>query len=208
MRIPLLALCCLLSSCMTLDAITGGRLGNQIFQPQMSFRLSFRGFSVDRPTNITWYIRRDEQSYTQVLFRRPTGSDTHTVFVEVGLGRLEGRPASHEEFAEMAQSRGQVAAYEVEETRRHQELVTIQNQWCIRTETDAVTRGAPNAPDQELTLVVRGYRCLHPTWPATTLDFYYSERGLPDEIDEDYQAQGERILEGVRIDVSPNTPAT
>jgi hypothetical protein len=56
-------------------------------------------------------------------------------------------------------------------------------------------------------MIVRGYRCLHPAWPKTTLDFFYSERGLPDEIDPMLSKEGEEFLDGVRIDIAPNTPA-
>lgn len=67
--------------------------------------------------------------------------------------------------------------------------------------------GAPPAPVGELTMIMRGYRCLHPAWAMTTLDFSYSERGLPDEIGPELSEEGERFLEGVRIDVAPGTPA-
>jgi hypothetical protein len=206
MRLLIFFLCSLLASCATLSGITGGAIGSQILWNQMMPVMGFRGFSVEKPSNILWYIRRGEQSPSQVIFRRPTGSDTHTVYVQVALGGLERCPTSHEDFAELARSQGQFAPYEVEETRRDHEMVTIQNQWCIRIETDAITRGAPNSPDQELALVIRGYRCLHPSWRRTTVDFFYSERGLPEEIEESYQAQGESILGGVRMDSAPYTP--
>ena len=89
-----------------------------------------------------------------------------------------------------------------------QALTTQQNQWCIRFESSHVVIGAPPAPDRELTMIVRGYRCLHPTWPKTTLDFFCSERGLSDEINPKLWEEGEEFLNGVRIDITPHTPTT
>jgi hypothetical protein len=56
-------------------------------------------------------------------------------------------------------------------------------------------------------MILHGYRCLHPAWPERTLDFYYSERGLPSELDPKLSSEGETFLEGVRIDIAPGTPA-
>jgi len=55
---------------------------------------------------------------------------------------------------------------------------------------------------------LRGYRCLHPAFPKTTLDFFYSERGPPEELDPKLYEEGEQILDGVRIDIAPGTPAS
>jgi hypothetical protein len=56
-------------------------------------------------------------------------------------------------------------------------------------------------------MILRGFRCLHRAWLKVTLDFFYSERGLADEIDPKLWEEGEEFLRGVRIDVAPGTPA-
>jgi hypothetical protein len=125
----------------------------------------------------------------------------------VALGGIEKQPGSHEEFAELARSHGQQAAYLVHRVSYVQTLTTKQRQWCIRLESIDTVLGVPVAPDQELTLIVRGYRCLHPAFPKTTLDFFYSERGLPEEIDPNLYPEGEKFLDGVRIATAPGTSA-
>jgi len=40
-----------------------------------------------------------------------------------------------------------------------------------------------------------------------TLDFMYTERGLPEEIDPKLTEEGEAFLSSVQIDVGPGTPA-
>jgi hypothetical protein len=182
---------------------------DKIRYDNMAPRLAYQGFSFDRPPNRNWYFLQSEQSHTDVTLRRDflSPSETHTFYAEVSLGGIERQPKTHEEFAELARSKGQKAPYQVRTVSYEQHLTTWQNQWCIRVESVDSVRGAPQAPDRDLTLILRGYRCLHPAWPKATLDFFYSERGLPDEIDPKLSEEGEDFLKGVRIDIAPNTPA-
>jgi hypothetical protein len=175
----------------------------------MAPRLEYEGFSFDRPPNDNWYILRSEQEYTSVRVHRDLipASPTHTFYAAVAIGGIERQPTSHAEFAEFAKSKGRTAPYEISEISYHQESTTKQGQWCIRVESVDAVRGAPVAPQQELTMVIRGFRCLHPAFPNATLDFFYSERGLPEELDPGLYEEGEAFLRGVRIDIAPNTPA-
>ncbi len=178
-------------------------------QSQMAPRLSYQGFSFDRPGNKNWYMLRSEESHTDVFLRRDflNPSKTHTFYANISLGGIERQPKTHEEFGELVRSTGQKAPYEVKTASYDQRLVTKQNQWCVRFESSHVVIGSPQAPDCELTMILRGYRCLHPNWPKVTLDFFYSERGLPNEIDQKFTQEGEEFLNGVRIDIALNTPA-
>lgn len=182
---------------------------DKVPQPNMAPRLSYRGFSFDRPSSWDWYLLRSEEHYTDVTLRRDfwRKSNTHSFFANVSLGGIERQPETHEEFAELARSKGPQAPYSVRTVSYEQRRTTRQGQWCIRFDSSHVVRGAPPAPELELTMLMRGYRCLHPTWPKTTLDFFYSERGLADELDPGLAKEGEDFLNGVRIDVAPNTPA-
>jgi len=175
----------------------------------MAPRLSYQGFSFDRPSSRDWYMLRSEENYTDVTLRRDfwKPSDTHSFYARVSIGSIERQPTSHEEFAELARSDRQSADYEVKLVSYDQLSTTRQNQWCIRLDASYLVVGAPISPDRNLAMIIRGYRCLHPTWPKATLDFFFSERGLPDEIDPDLAREGEKFLDGVRIDVAPDRPA-
>lgn len=182
---------------------------DRISYDRMAPRLAYQGFSFDKPPNEHWYILESEQSYTSVPVRRELDppSPTHSFYAAVALGGIEREPRSHADFAALARSKGRTGPYEITEVSYHQETTTRQGQWCIRSESVDRVRGAPVAPDRTLTMVIRGFRCLHPTWPKTTLDFFYSERGLPEELDPALYEEGEAFLRGVRIDVAPDTPA-
>jgi hypothetical protein len=186
-----------------------GILFAKVRQPNMAPRLSYQGFSFNRPSSWDWYLLSSEEHYNDVTLRRDSWipSKTHSFYAKVSLGRIERQPETAEEFAELARSTGQKAPYEIRTVSYEQRVTTRQSQWCIRIESSYVVVGAPPAPDQELTMILRGYRCLHPAWPKTTLDFFYSERGLPNEIDPKLSKEGEEFLDGVRIDIAPNTPA-
>ena len=175
----------------------------------MAPRLEYEGFSFERPPNRHWYMRQSEESHTQVTLRRDffLPSDTHSFYARVGLSSIDRQPETHEEFGELARVPPQKAEYEIRNESYEQSLTMRQNQWCIRFDSEHVVLGAPTAPEKELTMRLGGYRCLHPTWPKVTLDFHWSERGLPDEMSSDLAEEGETFLEGVRIDVAPNTPA-
>jgi len=183
-------------------------VGERITRFEMAPRLDYQGFSFKRPPNSKWYMLRSEQSHTDVTLRREIESPTHSFYAIVALSQLPRQPSSHKEFAELAKSKGQNAPYVTHDVSLENKMVMIQSQWCIRVESVSVQLGAPPAPDQELQLVVRGFRCLHPAWPKTSLDFFYSERGLPGEIDPELSEEGEVFLEGVSIDISPETPAS
>lgn len=198
-------------SLLSLVALLAGgcaALLDKVPQNEMAPRLSYQGFSFNRPTSWNWYLLRSEEHHTDVTLRREFwfASDTHSFYASVSLGRIEKQPDSAEEFAELARSRGQVAPYEIRTVSYEQVPTVRQNQWCIRFESSYVIMQPPAAPHDELTMINRGYRCLHPAWPQTTLDFFYSERGLPAEMDPTLAREGEEFLDGVRIDV-PNTPA-
>jgi len=176
----------------------------------MAPRLEYQGFSFDRPPGPLWFMRRSEMSYTNVTLRRDftKRSATHSFYAQIYLDALAAQPASAEEFTKLAEVPVQKAPYQVREVSRHIEPATHQGQWCIRFETTDSVLGAPVAPDQELVLTLRGFRCLHPAFPKTMLVFYYSERGTHDEIDPELSEEGETFLRGVRIDVAPDMPAT
>ncbi|MFQ5472998.1 MAG: hypothetical protein ACE5FA_08965 [Dehalococcoidia bacterium] len=182
---------------------------DEIRYDNMAPRLEYQGFSFERPPNRKWYFRQSEQSHTDVTLRREifSLSTTHTFYAQVSLGGIEEVPSSHEEFAELARSKGQEAPYETRTISYKQQLTTRQNQWCIRFDSSYKVIGHPDVPDRELLMILGGYRCLHPTWRKVTLDFFYSERGLREEIDPKLSEEGEVFLQGVRIDVAPGTPA-
>ena len=77
-------------------------LFDEVRQPDMAPRLTYQGFSFDRPSSWDWYLLRSEEDYTDVTIRRHfwLPSETHTFYARVSLGGIARQPQSHEEFAE------------------------------------------------------------------------------------------------------------
>jgi hypothetical protein len=203
------------SECLLLVAAVSSLSGcvglfDRVSYSEMAPRLAYQGFSFERPPNSNWYLLRSEESHTSVTLRRKTDSDTHTFYAIVSLAKLPRQPESREDFASIVRSETatQKAPYEISTTSYDQTLETIQGQWCVRFSSTAAVRGAPQAPRDELQMIVRGVRCVHPAFPRASLDMFYSERGRPGELDPTLAAEGEQFLRAVRIDVAPNTPAT
>ena len=182
------------------------KFGTAIWRP----RLKYQGFSFQRPPNHHWYFLQSEQSHTSAILRRKSwmASPTHSFFAVVEIGGIARQPTSHEDFAELARSEEQRASYKVKKELYEQKLTMRQNQWCIRFDSSYKIEEHPEFLNHELFMIQRGYRCLHPAWPKRTLDFFYSDRGLPSEIDSKLSSEGETFLDGVQIDIAPDTPAT
>ncbi|HEY2774696.1 MAG TPA: hypothetical protein VGK20_11680 [Candidatus Binatia bacterium] len=181
----------------------------EIHRGDMPPRSSYLGFSFARPVSWEWYLLRSDEHDDDVMLRRHLHpeSDTHSFFARVSLGHLDRQPASASEFAEMARATSQDAPYQVQLVSYEQHPAPRQEQWCIRFDSSYLVRGSPVAPHEDLTMILRGYRCLHPKWPRTTLDFFYSERGPASEIDPGLSREGEAFLDGVRIDMATDMPA-
>jgi hypothetical protein len=198
------------ASCVVLGCVSATpSRSDKIEYFDMAPRMAYQGFSFDRPAGTHWYLLESEQSQASATLRRETFSvtGTHTFYASVELGSIEQQPESHERFAELARVEQQQTSYGVETVSYAQDLALWQGQWCIRFESSHLVTGAPASPERPLTMILRGYRCLHPAWPKVTLDFFYSERGLPDQIEPKLSEEGEAFLESVRIDVTPDTPA-
>lgn len=177
---------------------------SRISYDEMAPRLSYQGFSFLKPASTGWFIVRDEEQPADVTLRRDLGSSTHTFYARVSLGALDRQPETAREFAKLARIK-QTAPYPIRELSNAEQTVEIQGQWCIRTDNVSAVRTSADGP--ELRMVVTSYRCLHPAFPQVTLDFFYSERGLPSEISPALAADGEQFLRGVRIDMTPEIPA-
>lgn len=194
----LLALCSLAIGC-----------ANRLPASALAPRLQYQGFSASRPPNDSWFINRDEQDHTTLLFRREVAGQSHSFFFAVQLIALKREPRSDEDFAELVRQR-MVA---VTDPQRHEVLayqakpMSQQGQSCIRYSLQTIDRKSPVLPGLELNMNFEGIACRHPLWPNAILDAYYSERGLARELDPSLYPEGEQLLRGVTIEVEPGVPA-
>jgi hypothetical protein len=196
--VSLLALSCTLVAC-----------ANRLPASHLQSRVQYQGFSASRPPNDSWFMNRDEQTPTTLLFRREVIGAAHSFFFSVQLVALERTPTSDDDFAELVQamsvavtdpSRHEVVSYEATPTSR-------QGQSCVRYQLRSLDKKSPVAPGQVLRMNFEGLACRHPLWPNVVLDMSYSERGLAEKIDPSLRSEGEQLLQGVTIEVGPNTPA-
>jgi hypothetical protein len=194
----LLAVCSLAIGC-----------ANRLPASALAPRLQYQGFSSARPPNDNWYVNRNEQDHTTLLFRREVSGNTHSFFFAVQLNKLEREPRSNEDFAELV--RGHMVA--VTDPQRHEVLSyhsepePRQGQFCVRYSLQTLDRKSPVLPGRELSMNFEGLACRHPLWPNAILDAYYSERGVAHELDSTLHSEGEQLLQGLTIEVQPGLPA-
>jgi hypothetical protein len=174
----------------------------------MSKRLQYRGFSLTRPSHTGWSVRVSEQAPTHAIVRCHFPGRTHSAYVTADLRSLPRAATSSADFAELCRqdhfhdtNRFTVVSYQ-------QHPVTIQGQWAIAFELMVRDSGAPNSPNQPLTMLESGFVINHPTFPNSAVLMMYSERGLPEELDPNAQADGKDILRGIRLESEPGKPVS
>lgn len=199
-----LALVVVISACAAIVACT-----NRLPASALAPRLQYQGFSVARPPNDSWYVNRNEQNHTALLFRREVAGEAHSFFFAVRVSALEREPSSDDDFTELVH-RYMVA---VNDPQRHQVLsydampTSLQGQFCLRYTLQTIDRKSPVLPDRHLRMSFGGIACRHPLWPNAVLDAHYSERGPLNELDPSLHHEGDQLLRGVVIEVAPGVPA-
>jgi hypothetical protein len=173
-------------------------------------RLQHQGFSSPRPPNNSWFMKKSEQNPTTLLFRREVPGKTHTFFYAIQLSQLEREPSSNEDFTELVHQ----LMVAVDDPGRHEVLSYVsrpsprQGQFCVRYTLRVIDRKSPVFPGRELRMNLEGLACRHPLWPNVLLDAFYSERGMPEELEPALGIEGEQLLKGLIIEVKPGVPAT
>lgn len=172
----------------------------------MPERLQYRGFSIARPEHPGWFVRVREQSHTHAIIRCKLPGQTHTAFVSVGLGALPRAASSRQDFAELARedhikdtNRFTIISYE-------QSDVTIQGQWAIKYEVRTRDSAPADSPGRPLIMLESGFMVNHPSFTNGVVRMFYSERGVPEELNPAVEADGETIVSGVRLESEPGKP--
>jgi hypothetical protein len=172
----------------------------------MSARLQYRGFSMERPKSSAWFVKVSEQANTHAIIRCKLSGRTHSAFVSADLRSLPRAATSEMDFAELCRqdqnpdtNRFTIVSYE-----QHQS--SIQGQWAIEYEIRTLYSGAPGSSGKTLTVIERGYVVRHPTFPHSVIQVRFSERGEADALDPAVEAEGKKIMRGVRVESEPGTP--
>lgn len=198
-RIFFILLLCFISGCV----VTPNKIETWMMQPS----LQYRGFSVQRPNNSSWYMINGEQDPLYAIFRLDTNSETHTVNTSIRLQKIPKQPSTIEDFKKIVDdnllggvddSKYVLVSYKSKESSK-------QGQWCIEYDLVVWNNIAMNS-NQPLLMSMKGYMVIHPAWERTVVDAYFSERGKDNEMDEQLEVDGKSIIEGVVLESSPGVP--
>jgi hypothetical protein len=165
-------------------------------------RQQYRGFSVEPPTGVGWYVNISEQTPLRATYRLTLKPVTHTFIAGVGLVQLDKSVPLQEALIPHAADnpeRNQV----LEETH---ELDTSRKIQCIRYSIRLLDKGAPNSGGAALYLIDRGFVCAHPTMPGMAVRASFSERGTESELDPNLWGTFDVFLQSVHIESAPGVP--
>jgi hypothetical protein len=168
-------------------------------------RLTYVGFSVDRPPNDDWYLNTNEQTRSRLFYRRELRNPPSTFFFQVSMIELEREPQSESDFADLLRehntsvadpSRHEVVSHSLEPT-------SAPGRSCFRYSMLTLDKRIPGLPGQILSMKFEGVACRHPSWPNAMLDAFYSERGLSTQIPQYLRDESEKLLNSLTIDSVP-----
>jgi hypothetical protein len=189
---------------LTLAALVG--CANRRPASSLAERLPHTGFSTDRPPNDNWYLNLSEaiQHPDAALYRRDVSNPSQSFGYFVRFFDLDKEPESDREFSILlshAPARGMspegatITSYETRAEPR-------QGHYCIRFVMKMVDKTSRQYPSRLFYSRSRGLFCRHPEHPKAALVAAYVERGLVDEFDESLAAEGEQLLQSLRIEVA------
>ena len=172
----------------------------------LAARPQWTGFSVDRPPNDDWYVNLSEaiQNPEAALYRRDVTNEAQSFGFFVRFFDLAREPRSDSEFATLlghapapglSPEGATIRSYELRPEPRH-------GHYCLRFIMETVDKASRKHPSRSFYSRASGLFCRHPERPKAALVAAYVERGLVDEFDESLAAEGEQLLQSLRIEVA------
>lgn len=200
MRIAALA-CVLLAGCGF--ALAPGYFGPDRIPTDATLRRhQYHCFSVKPPTGKGWYVVVSEQTPEETVYRLELPTRTHTLLASAYLVPLD--PSLPFEEAAVPHGLGDPDRFEYLE--RTHDVDASRDVPCVRYSLRLLDKRAPNSPSAPLHMIDRGMVCAHPSIPDTAVRASFSERGLPEELDESLWTELETFLRGVELESEPANP--
>jgi hypothetical protein len=201
-RILLLAAVLSLTACPI--GIAPGYVGpNEVATWGTKGRHQYHGFSVEPPRARGWNVRVNEQRPNSAVYRLELPSKTHTFVAVASLLRFESDLPIPEALVPRAPTNSPNEVLSL----THEPDLTRKTP-CIRYSLELRVRNAVNSPGQPLRLVERGLSCAHPTVPGAGVRAFFSERGLPHELDPSLWEGLEAFLGSVQLESAEGVPVS
>lgn len=168
---------------------------------KMNPRLEYRYFSVARPIDSNWFMDADEQFWFQAKFKVSPLSRTHTFYAVATLIKASNLKRQEGDFSS-------VIAEELKFIRDHEryEVAEIKQSDFKRNGLDCISfykkildKKVPGFEGLILTMIDQGFYCKLPKTPEFIFYATYSERGLPEELDNRFLKEGKYFLENIQI---------
>ena len=174
----------------------------------LAARPQWTGFSVDRPPNDNWYINLSEaiQNPEAALYRRDVTNEDQSFGFFVRFFDLAREARSDSEFATLlrhAPALGLSPEAAIANIRSYKLRPEPRDgHHCLRFIMETVDKPSRKHPSRSFYSRASGLFCRHPDRPKAALVAAYVERGLVDEFAESLAAEGERLLQSLRIEAA------
>jgi len=160
-------------------------------------------YSVLPPQGDNWYyVQGDQAGQFDISFAKKTESQTHTIAGLISEIHAFVKFDTPEEFFKfirknkemnMDPRRFNVIDYEIVPDDKF-------GDYSIRYHAIAEDHKASNRRYNDfLALHIYGYTFIHPNFDNIIIDISYSERGLPEEIDPNFNAEAENFINGINL---------
>lgn len=175
---------------------------DKVSTEHMVSNLSYRGFTVKRPSDNRWCLYQSEQDPFIACFRMDGSSHTHSVYTMINVSSLAKPSQTIDEFekewkVEKTQTSGRMKLLEYTSSQSMK-----QGQWCIDYSLKTLDTTPINS-DRPLVMTMKGFVVIHPGWTNAVLDAYVSQRGKENELSSEVDNSGKAILDGVRLESAP-----
>lgn len=192
--------------CAGLFAVSGCMAApfGKVYPARMSSELLYRGFSVARPNDSSWYAIPTQESNISMSFWVDKKVSTHTAYATANLLHHNGTIKSHNDFLAFIESTITDRSSRAKLVAHHTKTITRQGQPAVEYEFEWEDYGAAVPGVNVLFAYAKGVAVLHPTLKDAYVDAFYSERGTREEIaSRPLAASGEYFLDHVTIYDAP-----
>ena len=170
---------------------------------QMPKKIKRTGFYFPRPKEYRWFTNYYERKKDSITFFMYEKSETFDFKAEVKYIKLGKNPKTKQEFAEMVTPLKMITSdksrYEIISEKTS--VSERQGQWCFNYYVEYWDKKAPHYQNAKLKTILKGFVLKH-LKPATAIEAYYRECGLPSEIDKEknnLQKHADELLDSIII---------
>ena len=167
----------------------------RIYPIQMAETLSYGGFSIDRPIYHEWYLRPENQRWTQAELFRETESKCHSVYFYVALDTI--RENGFDDYAENIFKKRKVSSDSLRFVVNKSDLIKLDSV-TYKVLIETIDKRPINKKCGTLMIKEEGYIMKHQYLENTVLYSNFSERGTEEDFKLNYFKESKQLFKSLK----------